>query len=96
MLQIAGIHNQRTGGEIAKQRRQRLVEEQRLPVFDPGRQGTFAYLLVDMFRIALHVKAIAPLAAEQFDRRLVGWELMRRQQIDGLDFFQSTLAINIE
>ena len=28
-------------------------------------------LLVDMFRIALHVKAIAPLAAEQFDRRLV-------------------------
>ena len=34
-LQIAGVEHQRVGREIAEQGRQRLAEEQRLPVFDP-------------------------------------------------------------
>ena len=95
-LQIAGIDDQRVGRQVAEQRRQRLAEEQRLPVFDAGRPGAFADLLIDVFGVAAHLKLLAPLAAEQLDGVLVGGELVGRQQIDGLDFAQRALGIDVE
>jgi hypothetical protein len=35
-FEIAGVDDQRVCREVAEQRRQRLAEKQRLPVFDPG------------------------------------------------------------
>ncbi len=95
-FQIAGIDHQRICREIAEQRRQRLAKKQRLPVFDPRRQRAFAYLLIDMLGVALNVEVIAPLAAEQLDRGLVGRELMGGQQVDGVNFLQRALGIGIK
>lgn len=49
-----------------------------------------------MLGIALHLKAIAPLAAEQLDGGLVGGKLVRRQQINGRHFLQRALAVDVE
>lgn len=96
VFQRAGIHQQRVRREVAEQRRQRLVEEQRLPVFDPGRQRAFTDLLVNMLGVAFNFKCVTPLAAEQLDGRFIGRKFMRGQQIDGVDFFQRTLGIGIK
>lgn len=49
-----------------------------------------------MLGIALHLKAVAPLAAEQLNSGLVGGELVRRQQVNGRHFLQRALAVNVE
>ena len=49
-----------------------------------------------MLCVALHLEGIAPLAAKQFDRRFVGWELVGGQQIDGVDFFQRALGVRVK
>ena len=95
-FQIAGVEHQRIGREIAEQGGQRLAEEQRLPVLDPRRQGAFAHLLINMLGIALDLKLVAPLAAEQFDGGFVGRELVRWQQVDGLHFLQRTLGVSVK
>ncbi|CCJ79001.1 2C-methyl-D-erythritol 2,4-cyclodiphosphate synthase(EC:4.6.1.12) [Cronobacter muytjensii 530] len=95
-LKIACAHYQRVFREIAEQRRQRLAEEQRLPVFDPGGQGAFAHLLIDMLRVTLDLETVAPLAAEQFNGRFVGRKFVRRQQIYRLDLFQRALGVDVK
>ncbi|ROH20656.1 transcription-repair coupling factor [Klebsiella pneumoniae] len=52
-------------------------------------------LLIDVLGIALHLKAVAPLAAEQLNSGLVGGELVRRQQVNGRHFLQRALAVNV-
>ena len=49
-----------------------------------------------MFRVAFHLKGVAPLAAKQFDCRFIGREFVRRQQIYGVDFFQRALGIGVK
>ncbi|MND85457.1 hypothetical protein D3C80_773840 [compost metagenome] len=73
-----------------------MAEEQRLPVFDTGREGAFADLLINVFGVAAHFKLFAPLAAEQLNGIFVGREFMGGQQIDGLDFVQRTLVVDIK
>ena len=49
-----------------------------------------------MLRITLHFEDVAPLTAEQFNCRFIGREFVGGQQIDGFDFFQRTLAVDVK
>ena len=95
-FEIAGVDDQRFRREIAEQRRQRFVKEQRLPVFDPRRQRAFTDLLINMLGVALNLEAVAPLAAKQLDSGLVGRKFVRRKQVDTGDFLQRSLAVDVE
>ena len=49
-----------------------------------------------MLGVALDVKLIAPLAAEELNSGFVGREFVGRQQVDGLHFLQRALGIGIK
>ena len=95
-VHIAHAHRQRVRAQIVKQRRAAVFKKQRQIIFHPRAKLPAAHRLIHRRIVRIAVYLLAETAAENLLRRVVGGELVRRQQADFRHRRDGALAVGVK